>query len=345
MAQAAFYERNRIIRIGEARPNPPGPGEVQVQIAYAGICGTDLHIYHGKMDWRVAPSQIMGHEVSGTVSQVGPGVQGFSIGDRVTVMPLKPCGDCPACRAGLSHICYNLKFLGIDTQGGFQSYWTVPDYTVFKIPDGLSLKHAALIEPLAVACHDVRLGEVHEGEQVVVLGGGPIGALVALVAQRAGARVLVSEINPLRVEIARGLGLEVANPQEVDLPALLNERTSGAGADVVFEVTAHPSGAEMMTRLPRARGRIVVVGIFGEPARVDLNRAFWRELRIRGARVYEREDFQRAIQIAGSGSLPLDSLISCVYPLERLQEAFEQLEQGGRAMKVLIQCSAHGTQQ
>ena len=113
MAQAAFYERNRTLRIGEAPPNPPGPGEVQVQIAYGGICGTDLHIYHGKMDRRVAHSQIMGHEVSGTVSQVGPGVQGFSLGERVTVMPLKPCGDCPACRAGLGRHCPARTVLGI----------------------------------------------------------------------------------------------------------------------------------------------------------------------------------------------------------------------------------------
>ncbi len=339
MARAAFYERNQSIRIGESAPVPPGPGDVQVHIAYAGICGTDLHIYHGKQDGRVAPSQIMGHEVSGTVSAVGPGVGSVALGERVTVMPLRPCGACPACLAGHSHICQNLGFLGIDTPGGFQSYWTVPAYTIFRLPESVSLRLAALIEPLAVACHDVRLGDTQPGDHVVVLGGGPIGAMVALVAQRAGARILVSEINPFRAEVACQLGLEAVNPSETDLVALVYERTGGAGADLVFEVTAHPAGAAMMTRLPRTRGRIVVVGIFNEPPRVDLFRVFQRELRIRGARVYEKLDFQRAIELAATGTLPLERLISAVYPLEQLKDAFLQLERGGPAMKILMQCS------
>lgn len=338
MERAAFYERDRTIRIGQSTPVPPGPREVQIEVAYSGICGTDLHIYHGAMDWRVAESQVMGHEISGTVTEIGAEVKDITVGDRVTVMPLDPCGECPACQAGHSHICYNLKFLGIDTPGGFQSRWTVPAHTVLHIPETLSLKHGALIEPIAVACHDVRMGQVKPGECVVVLGGGPIGALVGLVAASAGARVLVSEINPFRVEIAGRLGLEAVNPQETDLVALVEERTGGAGADAVFEVTAHPAGAEMMTRLPRTRGRIVVVGIFGEPPKVDLFRVFWRELKISGARVYQREDFEKAIQLADSGSLPLDDLISEVYPLENLQDGLQQLEGGNRTMKILIRC-------
>jgi 2-desacetyl-2-hydroxyethyl bacteriochlorophyllide A dehydrogenase len=254
-------------------------------------------------------------------------------------MPLDPCGECPACKAGHSHICQKLKFLGIDTPGGFQSTWTVPAHTVLHLPESLPLTRAALVEPLAVACHDVRLAGVKPGEAVVVLGGGPIGTLVALVAQQAGARVLVSEINPVRVEIGRSLGLDVIDPREVDLVQLVNERTGTAGADVVFEVTGHPSGAELMTQLPRTRGRIVIVAIFNDPPKVDLFRAFWRELHLQGVRVYEREDFERAIELASAGALPLDGLISEIYPLERLEAGFRKLEQGGDVMKVLIQCS------
>ncbi|MCD6285255.1 MAG: alcohol dehydrogenase catalytic domain-containing protein [Anaerolineae bacterium] len=340
MARAAFYEHDKTIRVGDVEAPVPGPGEVQVKIAYAGICGTDLHIYHGVMDQRVAASQIMGHEVSGVVSALGEGVVGIEVGQMVTVMPLDPCNACPACEAGYSHICLNLKFLGIDTQGGFQSYWTVPAHTIFPLPETMSLKRAALVEPLAVACHDVRLGEVKAGEFVVVLGGGPIGALVGLVAQNEGAEVIVSEINPDRIRIGRELGLEVVDPNEVDLVALVNERTGGAGADVVFEVTGSAAGAATMTQLPRTRGRIVVVAIFGHVPPVDLKAILWREMKLRGTRVYERQDFEKAIKLASGDALPLDLLITGIYPLERLKDALTELEQGGNAMKILIDVAA-----
>lgn len=337
--KAAFYERDATIRLGESEPVAPGPNDVQIQVAFGGICGTDLGIYHGKMDWRVAPSQIMGHEVSGVVTQVGNAVQNIAPGDRVTVMPLDPCGDCPACRAGHSHICQNLKFLGIDTPGGFQERWTVPSHTIVPLPDSLDLRHAALIEPIAVACHDVRLGEVQAGENVVVIGGGPIGALIALTARERSARVLLSEINPHRAARMQQLGIETVNPREVELPQLVEERTSGAGADVVFEVTGHPSGIETATKLPRTRGRIVIVGIFGQPAPVDLFRVFWRELRLLGARVYEREDFEKAVELAAGGTLPLDDIITDVLPLEALHDGLKRMDGGGDVMKILVRCS------
>ncbi len=337
--KAAFYERDEVIRIRQVEAVAPGSGEVQVQVAYTGICGTDLHIYHGVMDARVAPAQIMGHEISGNISAIGEGVTGLSVGDKVTVMPLDSCGKCPACLAGHGHVCLNLNFLGIDTPGGFQKYWNVPAKTILPLPDELSLQTGALIEPLAVACHDVRLGEIVVGEQVVVLGGGPIGTLIALVAQNIGAHVIVSEINPTRVKVGQELGLEVVNPNEMDLVSLVNERSGGAGTDTLFEVTGHPSGAEMMTKLPKVRGRIVIVGIFGQPPLVDLKAILWREMQVIGARVYEREDFSKAINLAASGALPLEGLISKVYPLERLKDGLEQLASGGDVMKVLIQCS------
>lgn len=335
--QAVFYEGNRTIRVGECTPVPPGKGQVQLKVSHCGICGTDLHIYHGVMDRRVTFPQIMGHEVSGTVSAVGDGVTDFSIGDAVVVMPLDPCGDCPACRTGHSHICQNLKFLGIDTPGAFQSYWTVPAHTLHRLPNNLSLAHGAMIEPLAVACHDVRLGEVKTGEYVVVLGGGPIGILIALVAKQAGARVLVSEINPFRLELAQQLELDTINPLENDLPAYVTDQTNGAGADVVFEVTASGPGAEVMTQLPRTRGRIVIVGIFGQPTPVDLFRFFWRELRLLGARVYEHQDFAQAIQLAAAGVIPLDQIITDIRPLSQLETGFKQMESGGKVMKILLE--------
>jgi (R,R)-butanediol dehydrogenase/meso-butanediol dehydrogenase/diacetyl reductase len=335
--KAAFYQGSKTITVGECTPVASQAGQVQLKISHCGICGTDLHIYHGAMDKRVHMPQIMGHETAGVVAALGDGVEGFSLGDRVAVMPLDPCGDCPACQAGHSHICQNLKFLGIDTPGAFQSYWTVPAHTLHHLPDNLTLTHGAMIEPLAVACHDVRLGEVKAGEYAVVLGGGPIGILIALVAHQVGARVLVSEINPFRLELARQLGLDALNPLETDLPDYVNRQTGDAGADVVFEVTASPAAAEVMTQLPRTRGRIVVVGIFRQPPPVDLFRFFWRELRLFGARVYEHQDFERAIQLAAAGAIPLDNVITDIRPLEELDAGFKLMEQGGQVMKILVE--------
>ncbi|MCX6630945.1 MAG: zinc-binding dehydrogenase [Candidatus Solibacter sp.] len=217
--------------------------------------------------------------------------------------------------------------------------WTVPAHTLHRLPEGLALREGAMVEPVAVACHDVRMSELKEGEFAAVIGGGPIGVLVALVAQARGARVVMAEVNPFRIQLARSLGVDAVNPLETDLPALVNQRTGGAGADVVFEVSGSQAGADMMTKLPRTRGRIVVVAIYGEAPKVDLFRFFWRELKLSGARVYEAEDFELAIELAATGRLPLAKLITDVLPLSRLEEAMHRMEGGGDCMKVLVTCT------
>ncbi|MCC6857375.1 MAG: alcohol dehydrogenase catalytic domain-containing protein [Bryobacterales bacterium] len=337
--KAAYYEGRETIRVGECAPVQPAAGQVQIRVSHCGICGTDLHIFHGKMDHRVRVPQVFGHEMSGTLVAAGEGVESFAPGDRVTVRPLDPCGSCPACKAGHSHICQKLKFIGIDVPGAMQGLWTVPAHTLHRLPPSLSFEQAALIEPVAVACHDVRLGEVKAGDYAVVQGGGPIGMLVALVARQQGARVVVTEVNPFRIQLAGELGLEVVDPRETDVVKLVDEQTGGAGADVAFEVSGSQAGAELMTKLPRTRGRLVIVAIFGEQPKVDLFRFFWRELRLCGARVYEPQDFDRAIALADSGTLPLERLITNVYPLEGLETGLRQMERGGSVMKVLVKCS------
>lgn len=337
--KAAFYAGHEQIQIGDSIPRAPGPGEAQIRVSHCGICGTDLHIFHGKMDHRVQLPQVIGHEMSGTVEALGEGVAGWAPGDRVTVRPLDHCGKCPACLSGHCHICMRLKFIGIDSAGAMQGLWTVPAHTLHRLPPNLSFELGALIEPLSVACHDVRLGEVTAGEYAVVLGGGPIGMLIALVARAAGARVVISEVNPFRLALAGELGIEAVNPQETDLVAQVNGQTGGAGADVVFEVTGVAAGAEMMTKLPRTRGRIVMVAIHSQPAPVTLFQFFWRELRLIGARVYEPQDFDQAIALAAGGTLPLRRLITEILPLEGLEAGFRAMESGGAVMKVLTQCS------
>jgi (R,R)-butanediol dehydrogenase/meso-butanediol dehydrogenase/diacetyl reductase len=334
--KAAYYEGQRSLRVGECVPRPPAAGEVQIEVAFCGVCGTDLHVFEGHMDARVPRSHVMGHEMSGTIVDIGSEVAQWQSGQRVVVRPIDSCGTCPACVRGHGHICQKLNFIGIDSPGAFQSLWTVPAHTLHLLPAELSFEQAALIEPLAVACHDIRLSGLQPGEEVVVIGAGPIGTIVSLVARNAGANVLVSEVNPFRVQFARDLGFEVVNPKEQDLVTTVEERTGGGGADVVFEVSGSQAGASVMTKLLRTRGRAVIVAIFAEAPTIDLLQVFLRELQLYGVRVYEHEDFERATKLAQQGSLPLDTLITEHRGLEALQGVFEEMESGGDIMKVLI---------
>jgi (R,R)-butanediol dehydrogenase/meso-butanediol dehydrogenase/diacetyl reductase len=334
--KGVYYEGAGAFAVRDAPAVAPGPGEVRLDVAYCGICGTDLHIAHGAMDHRVGVPQVIGHEMSGTIAEVGQGADSFDVGERVVVRPLDSRGETPADR-GFSHISRNLKFLGIDTPGAFQSSWTVPAFTLHRLPDGVTLRHAALAEPLAVACHDVRRAELAADETAVVIGGGPIGLLVALVARAEGARVVVSEVNPVRLELARELGFETADPSATDVAA--HEAIAGnGGADVVFEVSGSAAGALAMTQLACLRGRIVVVAIYPEPQPVRLFDFFWKELQLRGARVYEPEDYERAIELLAHGMLPLERLISRVEPLDRLPGIFA--DPSPNDVKVLIDCRA-----
>ena len=337
--KAAFYEGSRKISVRECTPVDPGAGQVQVNVSHCGICGTDLHVYLGDLDHRIQMPEVIGHEGSGTITRVGADVQGFAEGDRVVVMPIISCGLCPSCVAGNYHVCHKLKVIGIEAPGAMQSRWTVPANLLFHIPEALSLKHAALIEPTAVACHDIRVAALQKGEHVVVLGGGPIGALIALVAKFKGAHVVVSEINPFRIKMMRDLGLEVVNPRETGLVEHVMNATGGAGADVVFEVTGVAPGAEMMTEVAKCRGRLIVVGVFAKPAPVNLYRIFQRELQIAGARVYQREDFDEALAILAVNGIPADKLITDVLPLEKLQYGLDQMASGGQVMKILMECN------
>ena len=255
----------------------------------------------------------------------------------MVVRPLDTRGETAADR-GFSHISRNLKFLGIDAPGALQASWTVPAFTLHALPPGVDLRLAALAEPLAVACHDVRRGEVAAGETAVVIGGGPIGLLIALVARARGARVLVVEPDATRRALAEELGFTALDPAADDVAATIAEATAGAGADVVFEVSGSATGILAATRYAALRGRVVVVAIFPEPKPVALFDLFWKELELRGARVYEPEDFDAAIELLAAGSLELERLITAVEPLERVPAVFDELRAGRPAMKILVDC-------
>ena len=193
--KAAYYSGNHRFTIRDDQPKEPQAGEVRIKIAFCGICGTDMHVFHGAMDARVTTNRVIGHECSAVVDAIGPGVQGLEVGDQVVVRPLKHCGECPACRKGYIHVCQNLKFLGLDTEGAMQEMWTLPAHTLHKVPSDMRLDFAALIEPTAVACHDVARAKIKPCEDVLVIGGGPIGLLVAMVAKQAGGNVVISEVS------------------------------------------------------------------------------------------------------------------------------------------------------
>lgn len=333
--KAVVYRGARDLGIENRDPEPPGPGQVRIEVAYTGICGTDLHIYHGDMDARVGDSAIIGHEMSGRIAAIGEGVTGWNIGQAVTVMPTRPCGRCAACRRGNSHVCHAMNFLGIDSPGAMQSSWTVPVELVLPLPEDLPLDHAALVEPVAVAVHDVRRGNVTADDQVVVVGGGPVGVLIATVARGRGARVLLVEPDPFRREVAEGIGIEAVDPRATDVVALVNDRTDGAGADIAFEVSGSPAGVTTAVDVLTTRGRLVMVAIHPQPREVNLHRFFWRELELLGARLYQRDDMVEAIRLVASGAIPARQLISRVEPVEAAGAAFEALE-GGGVMKVLL---------
>ncbi len=332
--RVSYYQGNRTFTTGSAPVPAAKAGEALLRVRRVGICGTDLHIYQGHLDHRVPRGGVIGHETFAEVAEAPVG-SGFRPGDRVVVEPVLSCGACRACRMGAGYLCYRLKVLGVDVPGGMQDYWAVPAARLLKVPDSLSDDHAALIEPLAVATHDVTRAGVKPGDAVVVFGGGPIGCLIALVCGHRGARVRVAEVNPFRLDLLRSLGLDTIGP-DGDVVRAVDDWTGGDGADVAFEVTGNPAAARVMTDAVRVWGTISVVAIHSEPVPVHLYPMFARELTMHGSRLYTRAAWEEAIRLASTGAVPVGPLVSCRIRLEDLQKGMEEALRGGPVMKVLV---------
>lgn len=339
MMKATRYEGNKTFSVIEKEIESPKADEVRIKVAYSGVCGTDVHIYHGMMDKRVAIPVTIGHEMSGTIDALGESVTGFEIGQKVVVRPLDDRAVKPSDK-GFNHICEDLKFIGIDSPGSMQQFWNVPAFTLHKLKAETDLKLAALIEPLSVAVHDVRLSELKTGETAVILGGGPIGLLVAMVAKETGAEVIVSEINENRIAKAKELGLNAVNPLKIDLVEYVKEQTEGRRADVVFEVAGVQPALDVMTEIAGIRGRILMVAIHGQKKEIDLFKFFWKELKLIGARVYEKEDYEKAIALITENELPFEQMITDVQPLTNIQTVFESIDNNPDGMKVLMDCQS-----
>ena len=338
MKKTALYKGNQTIEIVEREQEALKPQEVRLDVAYCGICGTDRHAYHGIMDARIGTEAIIGHEMSGMITEVGSEVKDHKIGDAVVVRPLDWCGTCPTCKRGFTHICENLNFVGLDSEGAFQSSWNVHQRILHKVPQGVSLKVASLAEPLGVACHDVRRSGIVKGDFALIIGGGPIGILIAQVLRNKGIDFVLSEVNETRLAIAESMGIKTLNPLNTDMAASIKDMNQGSLADVVFEVSASQPGALSMTQYARPRGKIVLVGIFGKNPEVCLKDFFWKELELFGARVYESLDFEEALSILKTPEFPSDQIISKIYPLEQMEKAFKDLDEDLSVMKILVQC-------
>ena len=333
--RAAFYQGARTFTTGEMAPPRPGPDDALLRVRRVGICGTDLHIFQGHLDHRVPKGGIIGHETFGEIVEA-PQASGFKGGDRVVVEPVVFCGSCRACAMGASYLCYKLKVLGVDLPGGMQEYWAVRATRLLRVPDTISDDHAALLEPLAVAVHDVARAEVKPGDAVLVFGGGPIGTLIALVARHRGARVAVVEVNPFRLEILKGFRLERVGP-DTDVVAWADQWTDGTGVDIAFEVTGNPVAARIVADVVRVWGTVSIVAIHAEPVPVNLYQMFARELVMHGSRLYARADWEEAIRLVASGAVPVAPLVSRRIPLEALQRGMEEALGGGPVMKVLVE--------
>jgi (R,R)-butanediol dehydrogenase / meso-butanediol dehydrogenase / diacetyl reductase len=333
--RAAFYQGARTFTAGEMEKPTPVRDEALLRVRRVGICGTDLHIFQGHLDHRVPRGGVIGHETFGEVVEA-PGPSGFTRGDRVVVEPVVCCGSCRACRMGASYLCYQLKVLGVDLPGGMREYWAVSTSRLLRVPDSITDDHAALIEPLAVAVHDVNRADVKRGDAVLVFGGGPIGTLIALVARHRGARVAVAELNPFRLDILESFGLERVGPG-TDVVKWTDRWTDGTGVDVAFEVTGNPVAARVVAEVVRVWGTVSIVAIHAEPVPVNLYQMFARELVMHGSRLYARADWEEAIRLVASGAVPVAPLVSRRIPLEALQRGMEEALGGGPVMKVLVE--------
>lgn len=311
-------------------------GEILIKVAYGGICGSDIQVYTGKHIRAKAPV-IMGHEFSGTVAAVGPGTEtNLCEGDEVAINPLLACGTCPACQAGFANACRRAGFLGIDAPGGFAEYVTVAANRVYRLPAGMSLKEAAVVEPLAVTVRAVRNSNLRVGDTAVVIGGGPIGFLAALVARLAGADVYLSEISPSRLAGAKKAGLKTIAADKQDPVDAVLSATGGQGADVVFDAAAVRVSVDQAVRMLSPKGEMVVLGVFKELAPVDLTKVNYLELKLEGTRAYNDKEFRVAIKLLENKQIPVNLVVSHCFDLEQAQQGIELARGAEGAMKVLL---------
>jgi 2-desacetyl-2-hydroxyethyl bacteriochlorophyllide A dehydrogenase len=316
--KAAFNTAKETIEVREADDPKAGPGEVLIRVRVCGICGSDLHFYHGALP--AAPNVPPGHEYAGEIAALGEGVSGLEVGARVAVEPLRYCRECPYCRTGQYQICPKRVLMGTFFPGAMAEYVTVPAYGVYPLPEPVDFELGALAEPLAVAVHGLHLVNLVMGEKVLVMGSGTIGLLAILAARAAGA----GEVLATYRHAHQGEAAETAGATQV-----LKDSEMGRleGVDIVVETVggAAPTLAQALG-IVRPGGRVSVLGLFTQPAQINALGLMLKETRIVGGITYCRpgmaSDFDTALRILAAGPEKARALITHRFPLQEAAEAF-----------------------
>ncbi|WP_010270799.1 zinc-dependent alcohol dehydrogenase [Paenibacillus senegalensis] len=337
MIQAIMTEPGKIefndVPVPEVKAN-----QIKIKMKSIGVCGSDIHVNHGKHPYTSYPV-VQGHEVSAQVVEVGSEVTNVKVGDKVTIQPQVVCGECFPCTHGLYNDCEELKVMGFQTTGMASEYFVVDADKALALPDDMSWEHGALIEPLAVAVHAVRRAGEIKGKKIVVLGGGPIGNLVAQTAKAMGAGdVLISELSPYRLEVARKCGIKTVDARNESLPEAIISHYGKDRADYIFECIGITATINQAIDYARKGSTIVVVGVFGDMATVNMGYVQDHELSLLGSAMYREEDFIEAIQLVREGLIDFDTLITHRVKFRDYKEAYDIIDQQkDKAMKVMIE--------
>jgi len=333
MLAARYLGPNRLEAVQVEKPQI-GEEEALIRVEACGFCGSDLGIVAG-IHPRAKEPLTMGHEFCGIIEEIKSTSSTIRTGDRVTAYPLISCGHCYVCRTGAPHVCRTLRLYGFDAEGAMAQYVSMPVSSLLPLPAGMSPIVGAVIEPLAVAVHGVSAVQIDsDARAIVVLGAGPIGLLTALVARAKGARrVFISDILPSRIELARQLGLESFTAGR-ELKDKIDAETSGDGADLLFECVGVQETVRDMTSLVRSRGTIVNLGVSKRPVEVDMQAVNFKEITIMGSRVYGRNDFRQAVELASS--LDAGRIVTHTFPITEVKEAFDCFAKGSDVCKILI---------
>ncbi len=334
--RVAIYKARRQLSVEIRDVRPPTADEVLLRVSHCGICGTDLHMV---MDGWGRPGSVGGHEYSGVVVAVGADVQEFATGDRVVGTPEHGCGRCEYCRAHRPSLCTATgEFELGGSDGAFAEFMRVPRQRVIRIPESLSLRDAALAEPLAVALHGITRSQIQPGERALVLGAGPIGALtIAALRARGVNEIVVSEPSAARQALARRLGASlVVTPDALEVPPMPFTIVPDAVV-CAFECSGRASAVEAALTQLRKGGRLVLLGTGMQRPALDGNRIILNELEITGAYNYDEAGFLAALELLASGEFPTAELLEAQdYSLDEMQRAMERLVAGELAGKVLV---------
>lgn len=311
---------------------------VLVKMMRIGICGSDIHVYHGTHPLTFYPVT-QGHEVSGMVEKVGSDVLNVKPGEKVTIQPQVVCGNCYPCTHGLYHICDELKVMGFQTTGMASEFFSVESSKVLKLPDDMSYEEGAMIEPLAVACGALSKVEDVKGMNVTVLGAGPIGNLIAQTIKALGANsVLITDLSDFRLEIAKRVGIDhVVNPLTQNLSGEIVRVFGKEKADLIIECVGSNSTINDAIENARKGTDIIIVGVFSQKPTVDFGSIQDRELRLIGTLMYQTKDFFQAIELVHSRKIALEPLMSDHFPFDDYSKAYQYIEEKkDRVMKVFI---------